>query len=307
MLAALLCQTSRAQTAANVQPGDYDPNVNYDCDRDCLIGYMNQVMAAMVAHDASTLPLARDVKYTEDGQVMKLTDGFWGTASAVPTSYKTFIADPQSGQVGAMAVPMENGAPVLMCLRLKVQLKKISEIEAIFIRPDAAAATHLTELTNNPLYTDIVPPAERRSRQNLIAIMNSYFSGIENDTGKRYIPFDPLAVRLENGNQTCPSNPNVIPNSAPGANVPRPPPPAPGTPGSLDCVSQINLGNFREDTLLRDRRYEVVDEERGLVLGYTFFDHNATVREWELDGSFRSTGRRRERPRGPGRSWNCLR
>ena len=100
-----------------------------------------------------------------------------------------------------------------------------------------------------------------------------------------------MAIRLENGNQTCPSNPSVIPNSAPGANVPRPPP-APGTPGALDCAAQINLGNFREDTLLRDRRYEVVDEERGLVLGYTFFDHNGTVREWTLnDGRTRKASR----------------
>ncbi|MGC2331666.1 MAG: hypothetical protein WA581_09455 [Candidatus Acidiferrales bacterium] len=293
----MFVQPVKAQTASD----DYNPNVNYDCDHNCLIDDMNQVLAAMVAHDASTLPLARDVKYTEDGQVLKLTDGFWETASALPTNYKTFIADPQSGEVGIMAMPMENGAPVLLCLRLKVQLRKISEIEAIIIRPDAAGAARIAHLANNPVFEESVPPSERRSRQNMIAIMNSYFSGIENDTGKRYIPFADDAIRLENGNQTCPSNPNVVPNAAPGANVPRPPPPAPGTPGSLSCADQINLGNFREDTLLRDRRYPVIDEERGLILGYTFFDHNATVREWKL-----TDGRERKATRTSPWAWEIV-
>lgn len=289
MALSVFIQPASGQAAAG---GEYDPNVNYDCNRDCLIDDMNRVLAAMVAHNASTLPIARDVKYTENGQILKLTDGFWGTATAVPTNYKTFIADPQSGEVAVMAVPLENGAPVLLCLRLKVRLKEITEIEAIIIRPDAAGADRLTHLTNNPIFDEMVPSAERRSRQNMIAIMNSYFSGIENDTGKRYIPFADDAIRLENGTQTCPSNPNVIPNAAPGTNAPRPAPPAPGTPGSLSCAYQINLGNFREDTLLRDRRYEVIDEERGTILGYTFFDHNATVREWKLtDGRDRKATR----------------
>jgi len=44
--------------------------------------------------------------------------------------------------------------------------------------------------------------------------------------------------------------------------------------------------------LLRDRRYVAVDVERGLVLGYTFFDHNGTVREWTLnDGRTRKATR----------------
>jgi hypothetical protein len=282
-------QSAKGQAVAG---GEYDPNVNYDCNRECLIDDVNRVLAAMVTHNTSTLPLARDVKYTENGQILKLTDGFWATASALPTNYKTFIADPQSGEVAVMAVPLENGAPVLLCLRLKVQLKEITQIEAIIVRPDAARAASLTHLTNNSVFEEIVPPAERRSRQNMIAIMNSYFSGIENDTGKRYIPFADNAIRLEDGTQTCPSSPNVVPNAAPGANVHRPAPPAPGTPGSLSCADQINLGNFREDTLLRDRRYEVIDPERGTILGYTFFDHNGTVREWKLtDGRGRKATR----------------
>ena len=37
---------------------------------------------------------------------------------------------------------------------------------------------------------------------------------------------------------------------------------------------------------IRDRRYPVVDRERGLVFAFAFFDHSGTVREYQLaDGT----------------------
>src|ERR1700676_844717 len=35
------------------------------CDRSCLNGFVDRYLAALVAHDPSRLPLARNVKYTE--------------------------------------------------------------------------------------------------------------------------------------------------------------------------------------------------------------------------------------------------
>jgi hypothetical protein len=71
---------TRAQATA---PADYDPNFNYDCDRACLNGFTDQFLAALVAHDPSRLPLGRGVRYTENGQALRLGDGFWGTASSL--------------------------------------------------------------------------------------------------------------------------------------------------------------------------------------------------------------------------------
>lgn len=279
--------TIRARSADN-QTDHFDPKANEDCDRSCLNVDIDQVLAAMVAHDSSRAPLARDVKYTENGQILALSDGFWGTASALP-SYKVYIDDPLAGQAGFFGVPQENGAPVILSLRLKVVLKKITQIEAIIIRKEASPTARPDQLTDKPVFAEVVPPAERSSRQNMIAIANSYFSAIENDSGKEIIPFDNNVVRIENGVQTCPNNANVIPNSASGTNAGAAPPPAGPQAG---CADQINLGNFREDTLLRDRRYEVIDEERGLVLSFLFFDHNATVRSWQLtDGRTRKASR----------------
>src|SRR5580658_11003779 len=131
VLAAVAAPLARAQATA--PPADYDPNFNYDCDRACLNAYLDQVIAAMVAHDAASLPLARDVKYTENGQLLKIGDGFWGTASGPPT-YKIYADDPQQGEAMFMGVLPENGAPVIVGLRIKVQLRRVSEIEAIIAR-----------------------------------------------------------------------------------------------------------------------------------------------------------------------------
>src|SRR5271155_1251536 len=125
--------TAKAQAAKT--PGDYDPKVNYDCDRACLNSFVDRYLAALVARDPSLVPLARDVKFTENGQLLRIGDGFWGTASGPPT-YKLYAADPQGGQVMFMGVLPENGAPVIFCVRLKVELRKITEIETVVSRKE---------------------------------------------------------------------------------------------------------------------------------------------------------------------------
>ena len=247
-------------------PADYDPNFNYDCDRACLNGFLDQLIAAMVAHDSSTLPLARDVKYTENGQVLRIGDGFWGTASGPPT-YKIYADDPQAGQAMFMGVLPENGAPVIFCVRLKVELHRIAEIEVIVSRKEGGSIARPENLvTPNPIFTEAVPPAQRRSRQNMIAIANSYFNAIEKGHAS-FVPFDANCNRIESGVQT--TN-----NSALATN--------PDSVLGLGCADQIKTRNFQPDTLIRDRRFAVIDEERGLVFVLGFFDHDATLRSYTL-------------------------
>jgi hypothetical protein len=264
IVAVFACGIARAQSST--PPADYDPNFNYDCDRACLNGFVDQLIAAMVNHDSSTLPLARDVKYTENGQVLKIGDGFWGTASSLPT-YKIYADDPQAGQAMFMGVLKENGAPVIFCLRLKVELHRITEIEAIVARKEAGSIARPENLvTPNPIFSETVPPAERRSRQNMIAIANSYFSAIEKGHAS-YVPFDANCNRIESGVQT--TNNKQLATS-------------PGSVLGLGCADQIKTRNFQPDTLIRDRRFAVIDEERGLVFVLGFFDHDATLRTYTL-------------------------
>jgi hypothetical protein len=268
-LAAFLALTALAP-AVRAQsippPADYDPNFNYDCDRACLNGFLDQAIAAMVAHDSSALPLARDVKYTENGQLLKIGDGFWGTASGLPT-YKIYADDPQAGEAMFMGVLPENGAPVILCMRLKVELHRISEIEALVARKEAGSIARPENLkVPNPIFAETVPPVERRSRQNMIAIANSYFNAIEKGHAS-FVPFDANCNRIESGVQT--TN-----NTALATN--------PDSVLGLGCADQIKTRNFQPDTLIRDRRFALIDEERGLVFVLGFFDHDATLRSYTL-------------------------
>lgn len=263
-LAALASIPARAQSAA--PPADYNPNFNYDCDRACLNGFVDNFLAALVAHDPSRLPLGREVKYTENGQVLHLGDGFWGTASALPT-YKIYADDPQAGQVMFMGVLQENGAPVIFCARLKVELRQITEIETVISRKEPGSLARPENLVQpNPIFAETVPLAQRRSRQNMIAIANSYFNAIEKGHAS-FVPFDSNCNRIESGVQTT-NNPQLAtqPDSVLG----------------LGCADQIKTRNFQPDTLIRERRFAVIDEERGLVFVLGFFDHDATLRSYTL-------------------------
>jgi hypothetical protein len=279
-LALFAAHSARAQATA--PPADYDPNFNYDCDRACLNAFADEFLAALVAHDPSHLPLGREARYTENGQNVKLGDGFWGTASALP-SYKIYADDPQAGQVMFMGVMQENGAPVIFCSRLKIELHKIEEMEVIISRKEAGSLARPENLvTPNPIFAETVAPARRRSRENMIAIANSYFNAIEKGHAS-FVPFDANCNRVESGVQTT-SNTALAtqPDSVLG----------------LGCADQIKTRNFQPDTLIRERRFAVVDEERGLVFVLGFFDHDARLRSYQL-----ADGRTVKQPRTAPWTW----
>ena len=115
---------------------------------------------------------------------------------------------------------------------------------------------------------EIVPQAERMSREDLIKTANMYFSGMQQNDGKGVYPFTDDCNRIENGRQAT--------------NVPTPlgqtkPDPATATNYSAQwsCKEQFQSGLLHFVTRIRDRRYVAVDQERGLVLSFAFFDHAA--------------------------------
>ena len=65
---------------------------NTECDRQCLAGFMTTYLEALVGRDASKMPVTKNVKYTENGVRLNLTDGLWQTASAIPT-YRVDVID----------------------------------------------------------------------------------------------------------------------------------------------------------------------------------------------------------------------
>jgi len=253
------------------------------CDRACLENFVDQYMDALIAHNPKALPMTARVKNTEDGVRLDPGDGFWRSANA-KGSYRFFVTDTENGQVAFMGTMREDpNLPVIIGIRLKVENRKISEIENLVVR-DALAATNLEKIGQpNAVFLEAIPAAQRAPRGELVRVANLYLSALEKNDGKVQAPFAPGCERVQNGVQTT-NNPNAIaqmtPPTAPGRGTqapapvkPQPPPPVNIT--ELGCAEQFRLGVFGWVRRVRDRRFVAVDRERGLVLAIVSIDEPA--------------------------------
>jgi hypothetical protein len=272
------------------------------CDRACLQGFVDQYLDAWVARDPKRLPLAPNVKFTENGQRLEVGDGSWNVATG-KGKYRLLVPDTQTGQVTLITTVTEDGpaggknVASMLALRLKVVNRQITEVEALFVRPatgagaggargaDAGArgaaapalpstpaltpAERLEALGSpNPLFIQPIPQAERMTRADLIRVANMYFSGMQQNDGLGEYPFTEDCDRFENAAQTT--------------NVPtrqgqtRPDPKTANTYSTQwGCMEQFKSGLIHFVTRIRDRRYVAVDPEFGLVFSFVFFDHMA--------------------------------
>jgi hypothetical protein len=240
------------------------------CDRACLEGYVDKYLDAVLAHNPEAVPLAPGVRFTEDGQQLAIGDGLWRTMHA-KGHYRLFVTDPHAGQVAFFGTIEEDnrdpakGTAVLMALRLRVRDGKITEIEQLMVR-DERPALAMDGKTVDPIYLATVPKAERVSRAELIATADKYFTGMQKNDGKGDYPFADDCNRLENGGQTT--------NAPTPAGQTRPDPKTSSNySAQWSCMEQFKSGLLHFVSRIRDRRYVAVDEERGIVFAFGFFDH----------------------------------
>ncbi len=225
------------------------------CNRACLKNTVNKYLAALVAHDPSQVSLAANVKFVENTVPMHPGDGLWKTASAVPTTFKIYVPDPVSEEVGFMGVMQEKGKPVLIALRLKIRNGKITEAEHLIARN--LMERNLANLqTPRPGLLATVPPAERTPRAQMLKDGLSYYTALVTSNGKA-APFADDCLRHENGMQTT-GNP---PPAKPGF----------GTMGAMGCSAQLDTHVMSYITRIEPRRVEIADPETGLVFGLSQF------------------------------------
>ena len=216
---------------------------------------------AVVAHDATRLPLAADVKFTENGQRLELGDGLWHTATG-KGGYALQLADVEHGQAVIMGTIREGGEPAVLVARLGVAQREVSEIETLVIR-DRAVADRLDEIrTPRPTWSEPVAAEDRLPRADLVRIANAYFSGVERNDGRGAYPLATDCARLENGLVLAGDIAKVSPRAKGRAS---------GT--QVGCLEQFKSGIFFYVTRIRDRRFVLVDAERGLVFAFAFFDN----------------------------------
>jgi hypothetical protein len=235
------------------------------CDRQCLQGFVDQYLAALAARDPARVSFASDLKFTENTARLKVGEGSWGTFNGQGT-FKLYFAEPEAGEVGFIGTMREWDNPVIFCLRLKISDGKIDEVEDFVVR-DPNAAKNLDAMRPNPLFTEDIPASERATRADLVKTANMYFSGLQNNDGQGVYPFTDDCNRIENGTQT--TNAQIRSTQAENAGL---------QIMKLGCLAQFKTGYFKIVTRIRDRRWVIVDPERGLAFAFAFFDHAGTVK-----------------------------
>jgi hypothetical protein len=170
------------------------------CDRACLAGLMTQFVGALVAHDPSKLPLAKDVRYTEDSRNARLGEGIWKSVTSAGTFRQDYIDTRK--QVAAAHLHLREGEThVLYSALLHVADRRIAGIETLVQRVGAGGKLQPTELSK-PIrgMNDPVPAGRRHSREEMIRIALTYPEGLRvgnfTDGGT---PFADNAYRVENG------------------------------------------------------------------------------------------------------------
>jgi hypothetical protein len=249
------------------------------CDRACLEGFAERYLDAVAVNDPKRIPLSPNVRFTEDGQRLLIGDGLWNTMKA-KGKYRLFVTDVPAGSVTLLATIQEdhreesnfNGS--LIALRLRVQNQQITEVEQIVFRfPNEtgerfnATYKRVDAMATHPKYLQAVPANERMSRSDLITQGNKYFTGMQKNDGKGDYPFAPECQRDENGSRATNAP------TPPGQTKPDPKT-ATSYSGQWSCLEQFQSGLIHFVNRIRDRRFVAVDQERGIVFAFCFFDHS---------------------------------
>lgn len=219
-----------------------------------LLHMTQEYLEAITGNDISNLPLSPNVKITENGiQTPMAASCVWGVPRRIPCR-QTFV-DPKSGTAVFFGIITNTttehagyGAKWwLYVVRLKMEQKLIVEIEEIISENIFAHYEKMPwEIKPNIAFNAVLPSDELSTREEMIAIVNCYWDGVERSIDGLKIPFHPDAIRCECGTVT--TDAKNFPNSARG-----------------DFTKTKN-DSWRWNVL--NRRFPVVDEDRGLVVSF---------------------------------------
>jgi hypothetical protein len=258
-----------AGPAGAQQPNAAPPN----CDRACLVEYMNKFLAALVSHEPSRVPWAEKVAFTENNVPMMIGDGSWAVTTGKENN-DLIVADPLTGQVGYFGTVELNTLPVWYGARLRVVDGKVTELETVWrprlavLNPAAPAGGDPKDLKHDPAMYETLTPEERVPRKKMIDLANGYFATLQLNDGTLFTDFDPSCSRIDNGTKTA--------NNPDSAN------PA----FRLNCGDQFKTGMYAANNAVRERDFFLIDEEKGIVMARAFLDHNAVVQTFKLtDGT----------------------
>ena len=227
-----------------------------DCDKSCLEIIADQYRAAYLKHDPGAVVIADDVRFTENSVEMPFPDASWDTVTEEIGPPLT-LSDRVTGSIGIYTAIMQNDTPGFLAIRLKVEDRRITEIEHMLSTkrnlsgpPTPIGDVH--EYNHAPVINEIVPLDKRISRERLMAHAAGYFRTLERNNGEiRGTRFSPDATRRENG--------RLFP----------------------DIEKGFKSGYYFFNNKVRHEPI-LVDEERGVVMCRGFIDHKGVLDKYTL-------------------------
>jgi hypothetical protein len=235
------------------------------CDDACLTQIADQYRAAYVHRDAKQAPFAAHVRFMENNVELPFPDGSWDDVTSEVGPPLTFT-DPSTGNAGIYTAIMMGNTPAFLAIRLRVAGGKIVEVEHLLSTKRLISAPptpfgDVNKLTHDPLTRQLLTPAQRRPRAELIRIADGYFATLSHNDGTLHTQFAPFCHRIENGMETAPNG----------------------------CAGPFKLGTYLFNVRVR-REPLMVDEARGLVMFRGFIDHKGNVIDFKLtDGTPRTS------------------
>ena len=244
--------TAAAAVCIGVMAAGQTPAAAADCNRMCLTGFADTYLRALTGNTPNLVPLAPAAKITFNGRVVTLGQAFWDSADR--TVFRFDIVNPRMGDVATEAVVLNSdGSKSMYMVRLKVLDGKITEVETIRANKGEA-----DRLWNPDALTALSPEmqltmreADQDSYYGLIATAEGYWRAFQTNGTPEYhrAPLLPDVKRYENGTQTT----GLVRDGA-----------------YVSAASGFDAGRFLGRNLW-DRRYPVVDTERGIVLSIVRF------------------------------------
>jgi hypothetical protein len=257
------------------------------CDRQCLVRMMPDYLVDTAKHDPKAVPFAADVKFTENSdktiERLQLGKGLWQTASAGPSNFAIYAADPKLQSVACLAMMKENDKDIYLGARLKLEKGKIAEAEHIVFRGSTHKGT--LEKPRRELLED-VPKNERMKHDQLAKIGTTHDVALTGADGT----LAPMAKDCErHGNGMITAGGNPVPKAKPIPTGAKPNPEMEKIAHSMaafprDGTGQTSTGTFAYITEGKPRRMVVADEQKGLAVGFSMSDHTGDLKVQKFTG-----------------------
>jgi hypothetical protein len=238
--------------------------------RSCYDRLVDDYLAALVAHDPSRIAFAANARFVENIKATKIGDGLWKTASAVPTTFKIYVPDPVSGQVGFMGVMQEGGKPILLGLRLQVFEGHVIQVEHVIAR-DLSAENLANLQVARPIFAKVTPEGMRMPRYEIKGIAYAYYDALDFNDGE-LAPMARDCDRHENGRESSGSRAPVT------AKTPKP------NYSAMDCTRQFSTGMMAYIDNIDNIRVVAVDPYTGLAFGLSHFHHSMKNHVFPIKG-----------------------